>query len=76
MRGTLTLQNQLAEATTIEITKNLSGTVVETSPECKKVSGKGGPSQLNPQHTLEWTVELPAGGKMEIAYTYEVYVTS
>ncbi|KPJ58957.1 MAG: hypothetical protein AMJ46_13065 [Latescibacteria bacterium DG_63] len=74
VRGELKLQNRLDKSTNVEVTKNLSGEVLETIPQAKDVPTAKGLKQVNPRHVLVWEIELKPGEKQTLSYTHEVYV--
>ncbi|MCC6698857.1 MAG: DUF4139 domain-containing protein [Candidatus Hydrogenedentes bacterium] len=76
VRGELKLQNRQDKAVTVEITKAMSGEVLDMSPEGKDVKTATGLKQINPKHNLTWTLEVQPGEEKVIAYNYEVYVRS
>ncbi len=74
VRGELKLQNRLDKTTNVEVTKNLSGEVLETVPQAKDIPTAKGLKRVNPHHVLVWEIELEPGKKETLSYTYEVYV--
>ena len=76
VRGELKLQNRQDKAATVEVTKALSGEVLDATPEAKDVKTATGLKQINPKHILTWTLEVQPGEELTISYNYEVYVRS
>ncbi len=74
IKGELKLQNRLDKSVIVEITKNLSGEVIESEPKAKDIPTAKGLKQVNPRHILVWEIELKPGQKETLSYTYEVYV--
>ena len=74
VKGELKLQNRLDKNVTVEITKNLSGEMIESAPKAKDIPTAKGLKQVNPRHILVWEIELKPGQKETLSYTYEVYV--
>jgi len=74
IRGELKLRSKIDKAVSVEISKNLSGEVLEKSLDAKDVQTAKGLKQVNPRHVLTWEVELQPGEAREISYVYQVYV--
>ncbi len=74
VKGELKLQNRLDKIATVEITKNLSGKVLQTAPQAKDIPTAKGLKRVNPRHVLVWEIELKPGQSQTLSYTYEVYV--
>ena len=74
VKGELKLQNRLDKSVIVEITKNLSGEVIESAPKAKDIPTAKGLKQVNPRHILVWEIELKPGQKETLLYTYEVYI--
>ncbi|NOY82401.1 MAG: DUF4139 domain-containing protein [Kiritimatiellaeota bacterium] len=74
VKGELKLQNRLDKSANVEVTKNLSGEVLETVPQAKDTPTAKGLKRVNPRHLLVWEIELEPGKKQTLSYTYEVYV--
>ena len=74
VKGELKLQNRLDKTVTVEITKNLSGKVLQTAPQAKDIPTAKGLKRVNPRHVLVWEIELKPGQSQTLLYTYEVYV--
>jgi len=76
IKGELKLQNRLNRTASVEVTKNLSGTVLATDPQARDIPTAKGLKQVNPRHVLVWEIELESGRKKALSYTYEVYIRS
>ena len=74
VKGELKLHNRLDRSATVEVTKNLSGQVGETTPEAKDRATAKGLKRVNPRHVLVWEIELKPGQKEVLSYQYDVYV--
>jgi len=74
VKGELKLKNRLDKDVTVEVTKNLSGEVLETVPKAKDTPTAKGLRWVNPRHILVWEIELKAGQEQTLSYTYEVYI--
>lgn len=73
VRGTLNIENLKKSAVRVEVAKDLWGEVKEAGGG--KLARK--PEYLwkiNPHSRLDWQVEVPAGGKRVLTYSYELYV--
>jgi predicted FMN-binding regulatory protein PaiB len=74
LRGELRVRNRQDKAANMEITKELSGKVLKSTPEAKDVPTGRGLKQTNPKHVLTWEIELAAGEEKNLSYEYQVYV--
>ena len=68
--GKMRVVNLKAEPITLEVVKNLSGEVKQTSPEAKVQRLSRGLRRMNPLHVLTWHLTLKPGEEKELAYTY------
>jgi hypothetical protein len=76
LRGELKLRNRLDKAIELEITKELSGEVLERSEDAKDVQTAKGLKQINPKHVLTWMSPLKAGEELKLTYSYQLYIRS
>ena len=74
IRGQLQVVNFKNGDITLAITKDLSGEVINTSPGAKVAQLAKGIRKANPHTQLSWEVPIKARGKVEVEYTYKVYV--
>ena len=74
VRGELKLRNGLNKPADVEVTKLLSGKVLESTGEPTTTAIAKGLSAVNTRHRLVWKQTLEAGKDMELTYNYEVYV--
>ncbi len=74
VRGELKLRSRIDKPVNVEVTKELSGEVLETSPNAKDVQTAKGLKQVNPKHVLTWSIELKSGDEQKLAYLYQVYI--
>ncbi len=74
LTGELKVRNRLDKAIELEITKELSGEVLETSGKPADVRTARGLKQVNPKHQLIWTAKLPVSGEEKITYSYQLYI--
>jgi hypothetical protein len=72
--GELKVQNRLDKSICLEITKELSGEVLDKSDSPKDTQPARGLRQVNPKHVLTWTLELNPGQEQKITYSYQLYV--
>ena len=72
--GKLSVTNYQDKPITLEVTKMLLGEVKAMRPEAKLEKLAKALRAVNSNVRLTWTIELAAGEKKEIEYTYEVYV--
>ncbi|MGO8676672.1 MAG: hypothetical protein ACLQVX_12475 [Limisphaerales bacterium] len=73
LRGELKTRNRLDRAVTLEITKELSGEVLEASEAPRDVPTARGLQQVNPKHILTWLVELKPDDEHKLTYSYQLY---
>ncbi len=74
VKGELKLQNRQGKSATVEVTKDLSGEVLDIVPQAKDIPTAKGLKRVNPRHVLVWEVELKPGQEQTLSYTYEVYL--
>ena len=74
VKGEMKLRNKLSRSALMEVTKDLSGNVLETAPEAKGVATAKGLKRANTRHRLVWELTLEPGEETRLTYTYEVYV--
>lgn len=72
--GELKLHNRQNKSVTVEVTKNLSGELLETAPQARDIPTAKGLKRVNPSHVLVWEVELKPGQELKLTYSYQVYV--
>ena len=74
LTGELKARNRLDKPINLEITKELSGEVLDKSDSAQDVQTARGLKQVNPKHVLTWTLELKPAEERKIAYSYQLYV--
>jgi hypothetical protein len=74
VRGELRIKNKLVKSISIEITKALSGEILESTPKAKDVKTAKGLKQVNSNHILKWEIELSSGEEQKLSYQYQVYI--
>jgi hypothetical protein len=74
VKGELRVANRQATATALEITKELSGELVESDPTASDTATARGLGRVNPRHVLRWETTVEAGAEIKLTYTYRVYV--
>ncbi len=72
--GELKIGNRLDNPIQVEITKELSGEVLEKSGDPRDVPTARGLKSVNPKHQLTWTLKLNPGQEEKFTYTYQLYV--
>ena len=65
VRGELKLNNKLDKTINVEISKELSGEVLESLPKCKDVKTAKGLRRVNEKHILTWEIELASRRRTE-----------
>lgn len=73
IRGELKIGNKIDKTVSVEITKELSGEVLESVPRAGDVKTARGLKQVNPKHILTWVVQLNPGEDQNVSYQYQVY---
>ena len=58
----------------MEISKQLSGEVLESIPKSEDIKTAKGLKQVNEKHLLKWEIELDAKSEKTISYQYQVYI--
>jgi len=76
VRGELKVKSLLSKPIKIEITKDLSGQMLENPNNAKDVKTAKGLKRVNERHILTWTIDLAPGAEQKLSYLYEVYVRS
>jgi hypothetical protein len=74
IQGTLAATNYMKERISLEITKDLSGDMEETTPAAQDVTLARGLKAMNPVHELTWKIELKPGENVEVTYTYQALI--
>jgi hypothetical protein len=74
VKGELKLRSRMDKAVKIEISKELSGQLLQMQPKAKDIQTAKGLKQVNPKHALIWETELPAGAELKLIYLYQVYI--
>jgi len=74
VQGKLSVTNFQDKPITLEVTKKFSGEVKSMQPEAKLEKLAKALRAVNANVKLTWAIELGAGEKKDIGYTYEVYV--
>jgi len=74
LEGKLQVMNMQDKAITLEITKTLSGEVIQMNPEAAMEKPAKGLRRMNSMTKLTWSIDLAAGEQKEISYQYKVYV--
>jgi len=74
IKGTLSLRNLQDKPVTIRVEKSVSGKVTVTSDSPASDERFVSAYDPNPRTTLRWTVDVKAGDKRDLDYTYETFV--
>jgi len=74
VKGELKLRSRMDKAVNVEISKELSGQVIELQPQAKDFQTAKGLKQVNPKHALTWVIELKPGAESKLTYVYQVYI--
>jgi hypothetical protein len=73
MQGKLTVENFRNREAEIRISRTVMGRVIEVQNGGKVKDTQVQPNSPNSRNILEWTVKVPAGGKLEVGYSFESY---
>ena len=76
VRGELRLRSRLDKTVAVEITKELSGEVLENPADAKDVMTAKGLKKVNPRHVLTWEIDLGPGDEKTLSYVHQLYVRS
>lgn len=74
VRGELKIRNKIHRKINMEISKQLSGEVLESIPKSEDIKTAKGLKQVNEKHLLKWEIELDAKSEKTISYQYQVYI--
>ncbi len=74
VRGTLKATNYKDKRLTMTISKELSGEMVQSTPEARVERTAKGLKKVNPKSILTWELPVDPRGRVEIEYSYRVYV--
>lgn len=74
VKGEMKLVNRLNKSVTVEVTKDLSGDVLEIIPQAKNTQTAKGLKMVSTRHVLMWEIELKPGQEQKLSYTYQVYI--
>ena len=74
LTGELKIRNRTDKSIDLEISKELSGEVLEKSQAAKDVQTARGLKQVNPKHSLTWLTTVKSGEEVKITYSYQLYV--
>jgi hypothetical protein len=72
IRGELRLRSRIDRKISVEITKELSGDLLETMPHAGDVKTAKGLRQVNSKHILTWDITLSPGDEGSVSYQYQV----
>lgn len=73
LKGTLTMENYRSEDANVKVRRQISGKVLEMKQGGYLEYTSVQPGDPNASNVIEWKVTIPAGGKLEMEYTYETY---
>jgi hypothetical protein len=74
VRGELKIRNKLVRPVSVEITKGLSGEVIESVPKATDTKTAKGLQKVNPKHVLTWLIDLKPEEEQKLSYQYQVYI--
>ena len=74
VKGELKLRNGLSETIALEVTKNLTGEVIETTPQAHVLPTAKGLMSVNTKHVLTFKIDLESGNTAVLTYRYQIYI--
>ncbi|MFI4911256.1 MAG: hypothetical protein ACIAQZ_06265 [Sedimentisphaeraceae bacterium JB056] len=74
IEGSLFVTNAKKEAVDVEISKVLTGKILNTSPDAQIEKTATNVGQVNETQKLKWNVEVDASDKLELKYSYKAYL--
>lgn len=74
LKGEIKLRNGYDKAVTVEVTKELTGEVRDTTPKAKDTPVAKHLEKINPHHAILWRIELKPNEQQTLAYAYDRYV--
>lgn len=74
VKGTIAVENLQDRTISIRIEKPINGKVTKTSHKGDAVEQFASAYDPNPRSHVKWTVDIEAGKKSDITYTYEYFV--
>jgi len=74
IKGTVVVNNLKREAVQMKITKNFTGELSSATGNAKETKLAKGLTEVNPRTRLVWEPSLKPGEKLELTYTYRIYV--
>jgi hypothetical protein len=74
VQGELKIENRLDKSVVVEVTKAISGELLESVPKARDILTANRLQRVNPRHVLLWEVELESGQEHTLSYTYELYI--
>lgn len=76
VRGELKIRSRLEKTVSLEITKEFSGELLESTSGAKDVMTAKGLKKVNPKHVLSWGFDIKAEEEQKLFYVYQVYIRS
>jgi hypothetical protein len=74
LTGEMKVNNRTDKAIEIEISKELSGELLEKSRAAKDIQTARGLKQVNPRHSLTWSLKIKPGEESKVTYSYQIYI--
>ncbi len=74
VQGELKVRSRMDKPVKVEVTKELSGEVLDSSPTAKDTATAKGLKEVNPKHVLTWEIEVKPGDEHKLTYSHELYV--
>lgn len=74
IKGTVSIRNLKADMVSMKVTKAFTGELASATGTPKETKLAKGLRDVNPRTRLTWEPTLKAGEKLELSYTYKIYV--
>lgn len=74
IKGTVTVRNMKREEVTLKLTKSFTGELVTASNNGKETKLAKGLRDVNPRTKIVWEPTMKSGDKLELTYSYKIYV--
>lgn len=74
IKGTVSVRNMKKESVKLKLTKSFTGELVSASNAGKETKLAKGLRDVNPRTRVEWEPTMKSGDKLELTYSYKIYV--
>jgi len=74
IKGTVSVRNMKKESVKLKLTKSFTGELVSASNAGKETKLAKGLRDVNPRTRVEWEPTMKSGDKLDLTYSYKIYV--